>query len=74
MQTITLTVERDAESGWYAARWDAPDKSGGITTQGKDLADLQSNIREAVHCHFDEGKAPKEIRLHFVTDPILAVA
>jgi len=31
-------------------------------------------VREAVLCHFDEGKAPERIRLHFVTDPVLATA
>jgi predicted RNase H-like HicB family nuclease len=74
MNDITLTVERDEESGWYTAHWDSPDGSGGITTQGKDLADLQANIREAVHCHFENGTTPRVIRLHFITDPVLAVA
>ena len=44
----------------------------GITTQGKDLSDLQANVREAVRCHFGKGKAPRTIRLHFVTDPVVA--
>jgi hypothetical protein len=25
-----------------------------------------------VRCHFDEGKAPKMIRLHFVRDEVIA--
>ena len=52
MKEITLTVERDGESGWLVASWDAPDNGGGITTQGKDLSELQANVREAVCCHF----------------------
>jgi predicted RNase H-like HicB family nuclease len=74
MKEITLTVERDEESGGYVASWDEPQGKGGITTQGQDLSELQANIREAVQCHFESKKAPKVIRLHFVTDPVLAVA
>ncbi len=74
MNEITLTVERDAESGFYVASWDDPQGNGGITTQGKDLNELEANIREAVQCHFDRDQTPKVIRLHFVTDPVLAVA
>lgn len=59
MKEITLLVERDDESGWLVASWDAPDNGGGITTQGKDLSDLQANVREAVRCHFGKGKAPR---------------
>ncbi len=33
---------------------------------------LQSNVREAVHCHFDEGKAPPVIRLHTVKDEVIS--
>ena len=67
-------VDRDDENGWLVASWDAPDNSGGITTQGKDLGDLQTNVREAVRCHFGKGKAPRTIRLHFVNDPVVATA
>jgi predicted RNase H-like HicB family nuclease len=71
---ITLTVERDADSGWFVASWDAPRKQGGITTQGKTLRELEQNVREAVACHFDNGKRPERIRLHFVEDPVIATA
>ena len=74
MKEITLTVERDGESGWLVASWDAPDNGGGITTQGKDLSELQANVREAVCCHFGKDKAPRTIRLHFVNDPVVAAA
>jgi len=33
-----------------------------------------SIAKKAVLCHFDEGKAPERIRLHFITDPVLATA
>ena len=73
MSEITLTVERDEESGWFVAAWDAPE-GGGITTQGRDLGELQVNVREAVQCHFEPGEAPRTVRLHFVSDPVLSTA
>lgn len=71
---ITLRVERDSESGWLVASWDAPGGAGGITTQGEDLSDLQQQVSEAVSAYFEEGAAPARIRLHFVSDPILVRA
>jgi hypothetical protein len=71
MDEITLQVERDEESGWLVAFWDAPNGTGGITTQGEDLRDLQQQVTEAVAAYFDEGHVPSRIRLHFVNDPIL---
>ena len=55
------------------ARWDDP-AGGGITTQGDTLAELQNMISDAVGGYFDEGKAPARVRLHFVHDPVFAVA
>ena len=46
MYEITLQVARDEESGWLVASWDAPDNTGGITTQSEDLRDLQAAIAE----------------------------
>ena len=70
MDEITFQVQRDDDSGWLVASWDAP-QGGGITTQGKDLRELQEQITDAVACHFDGEPAPRRIRLHFVSDPIL---
>ncbi|MDE2718102.1 MAG: 2-oxoisovalerate dehydrogenase [Chloroflexota bacterium] len=44
-----------------------------IFTQGEDWADLKMMIKDAVLCHFDEGSAPKVVRLHFVKDEAIAV-
>ena len=71
---ITFNVERDEQDGWLTASWDAPRGQGGITTQGKDLRELEQNVREAVRCHFENRKLPGRIRLHFVNDPVLATA
>ena len=74
MREITLNVESDEESGWLVASWDDPSGKGGITTQGKDLRELQAMVIDAVRCHFGSDKAPKTIRLHFLTDPAFAAA
>jgi predicted RNase H-like HicB family nuclease len=74
MEEITLQVERDEQSGWLVAWWDDPDGAGGITTQGEGLQDLQQQITEAVAAYFHEGAAPRRIRMHFVSDPILVQA
>jgi len=70
---ITLRVEPCAETGGYVARWDDP-VGGGITTQGDSLAELQSMVSDAVGGYFADTKAPDRVRLHFVQDPIIAVA
>ncbi len=72
MQEIVFTVSRDEENGFLVASWDELLGNGGITTQGKDLHELQDMVKEAVVCHFDQAQLPTSIRLHFTTDPILA--
>jgi hypothetical protein len=42
-----------------------------IFTEGDDIADLHVKVRDAVRCHFDEGKIPKIIRLHFVREEVI---
>ena len=44
-----------------------------IFTQGDDWLDLRAMVKDAVACHFDEGYAPRVIRLHFVKDEVLAL-
>jgi len=63
MEEITLQVQRDEQTGRLVAWWDDPTGLGGITTQGEDLRDLQEQITEAVALHFDEGEAPRRIRV-----------
>lgn len=68
MNEIIFLVE-DAIDGGFTAR--ALGES--IFTEGNDLDDLRKNIREAVACHFDPDNKPKVIRLHFVTEEVIAV-
>ena len=72
MDEITFRVSRSEDTGWLVASWDAPNGQGGITTQGKDMRDLQDQVLEATQCHFDPEEAPRQIRLHFVTDAVLS--
>ncbi len=43
-----------------------------IITEADTWEELRANVREAVLCHFEEGKAPAVIRLHRVLDELLA--
>ncbi len=45
-----------------------------IVTQADSMEELRANVREAVRCHFEEGAAPKVIRLRRVWDEVLALA
>ncbi len=71
MEEIIFRVESDADSVSLVASWDDP-RGGGITTQGKDLGELEEQVADAVRCHFDSDEMPKRVRLHFVSDPVLA--
>ena len=70
---ITLRVEPCRETGGFVARWDAPG-GGGITTQGDSFAELDAMIADAVDGYFEPDQRPQRVRLHFVEDPILAIA
>ena len=68
MNEIFFLVEEAIEGGYNAK---AIGES--IFTQGDDMNDLKSNIRDAVQCHFDENNIPKIIRLHLVKEEIITV-
>lgn len=61
MVEIVFAVEQAPEGG-YTAR--ALGES--IFTEADTEAELRVAVQDAVHCHFDEGKSPKVIRLHFM--------
>jgi len=70
MNEIIFEVHEDDAEGGFVAR--ALGQS--IVTQAETWEELRANIREAVVCHFDEGQAPRVIRLHRVMDEVLALA
>jgi hypothetical protein len=68
MNELIFLVEEAAEGG-YTAR--ALGQS--IFTEADSLAALRDQVRDAVKCHFEDGQAPKIIRLHFVREEVMAV-
>ncbi len=68
MVSELIFIVEEAPEGGYTAR--ALGES--IYTEADDLAALPNQIRDAVLCHFDEGQAPKVVRLHFVRDEVIA--
>lgn len=73
MNEITFLVEACPETGGFVARWDAPG-GGGITTQGDTFGELHAMITDAMKGYFEPTAMPQQFRLHFVEDPVLAVA
>ena len=67
MSEVIFIVE-EAPEGGYIAR--AMGES--IYTQADNLNELRAQVRDAVHCHFDEATLPKLIRLHFTRDEVIA--
>ena len=67
MSEIHFIVE-EAPEGGYVARAVGVD----IVTEADDLPGLHAQVRDAVHCHFDEEKLPSMIRLHITREEALA--
>lgn len=67
MSEIHFIVE-EAPEGGYVARAVGAD----IVTEADDLPGLYAQVRDAVHCHFDEGHTPGLIRLHITREEVLA--
>ncbi len=67
MNELIFLVEEAPEGGFTARAL-----GQSIFTEAETLEELRRNVRDAVQCHFDEGRAPKVIRLHFVRDEVLA--
>jgi len=65
---IIFEVAESVEGGYEARAL-----GHSILTQGDDWNDLKEMARDAVLCHFEEGHAPKVIRLHLIRDEAIAV-
>ncbi|HXG93616.1 MAG TPA: 2-oxoisovalerate dehydrogenase [Blastocatellia bacterium] len=68
MNELIFIVEEASEGGYIARAL-----GEAIFTEADDLADLHEQVRDAVLCHFDDGKTPRIIRLHFVPDEVIAI-
>lgn len=67
MDELIFLVENAPEGG-YTAR--ALGES--IFTEAEDLPSLRDQVRDAVRCHYDDGRGPQIIRLHFVHEEVIA--
>jgi hypothetical protein len=67
MEELILVVEEAPEGGFTARALGAS-----IFTEADTVPELHAQVRDAVSCHFDEGQAPKVIRLHFVRDEVIS--
>jgi hypothetical protein len=67
MSEVIFLVE-EADEGGFTAR--ALGLS--IFTEADSLAELHERLRDALRCHFDEGAAPRVIRLHSVRDEVVS--
>jgi hypothetical protein len=70
MSEIVFEITEDDTDGGFIANA----LGHSIVTEADTWEELRANVREAVLCHFDEGKAPAVIRLHRVQDELIAVA
>jgi hypothetical protein len=68
LDEIIFVVTEASEGGYTAGAL-----GEAIFTEADDIAALHDRVRDAVRCHFEEGKAPKVVRLHFVRDDVIAV-
>ncbi|MEQ8425211.1 MAG: 2-oxoisovalerate dehydrogenase [Cyclobacteriaceae bacterium] len=65
---IIFLVEESAEGGYEAKAL-----GESIFTEAESLEDLKKNVKEAVVTHFEEGKHPKVVRLHFVKEELINI-
>ena len=67
MDELIFVVENAAEGGFTARAL-----GESIFTEAEDLSSLRIQVKDAVRCHFEDGKGPKIIRLHFVREEVIA--
>jgi hypothetical protein len=67
MNEIIFLIEEAAEGGYIARAL-----GHSIFTEAESMEALRNQIRDAVKCHFDEGQAPRVIRVHFVREEVIA--
>jgi hypothetical protein len=69
MNEIIFLIENAPEGGYCAKAL-----GHSIFTEADDLDSLKANIRDAVLTHFEEGKHPKIVRMHFVREETFGIA
>jgi len=64
---IVFLVDESPEGGFQAKAL-----GYGIFTEAENYRELKKMVKEAVQCHFELSDRPRVIRLHQVTDEVLA--
>lgn len=64
-----IFLVEEAPEGGYTARA----LGEAIFTEADTVEALREQVRDAVRCHFEEGRAPRIVRLHFVREQVIAV-
>jgi hypothetical protein len=67
MDELIFVVENAPEGGFTARAL-----GESIFTEADDLPALREQVKDAVRCHFDDGKGPRVIRLHYVREEVFA--
>ena len=68
LDEVVFEVHEAEEGGYYAAAI-----GHDIITQGDSWEELKLMAQDAVLCHFDDGEAPRTLRLRLVKDEVVAV-
>ncbi len=66
MTDIHLVVEEAPEGGLVARAIGAD-----IFTEADTMPELHTQVRDAVHCHFEPDRMPSLIRLHVTREEVL---
>ena len=66
-EELIFLVQEAPESGYTARALGVS-----IFAEADTMPDLREQVRDAVRCHFEEGKGPRVIRLHFVREEVIA--
>ena len=65
-QEIIFSVQESPEGGYEARAL-----GFSIFTQADSLEELKAAVRDALSCHFEEGKKPGVIRLHIMKHEVI---
>jgi hypothetical protein len=65
---IVFLVEEAPEGGFQAKAL-----GHAIFTEADSYTELRKMVREAVQCHFEVASCPRVIRLHRVSDEVMAI-
>lgn len=65
---LIFLVEEAPEGGFVARAL-----GESIFTEADSMDELPEKVRDAVRCHYENGKAPKVVRLHHVREQIITV-